>query len=128
MDRASEILSDIPFKEVNLLNELDHMEHSCGRTDAATSTTTPCLGHQRVPNAGPLLPGSQQDFTRARAGGRLGDTQLPAVTPGSPPHRRCGRGLVGERKQDRNFAGSLENLGRSGRCFVVFLTRTVKFL
>lgn len=41
------------------------------------------------------------------------------VTAGFPRRQRCGRGLAGERKQSENFAGSLENLGRSGRCFVV---------
>lgn len=54
MDLAGKILSDTPFKEVNLLNELDHMENSCGQTDASTSIAVPCLCQERVPNAGPL--------------------------------------------------------------------------
>lgn len=114
MDLASKILSDTPFKEVNLLNELDHMERSCGQTDASTSTSTavPCLCQQRVPSVGPLLPGSGWGFAQACARGRHGDAQLPH-------HQRCGKGLAGERKRNKNFAGSFENLGRSGRCFVL---------
>lgn len=77
MDLASKILSDTPFKEVNLLNELDRMERSCGQTDASTSTAVPCLCQKRVPNVGPLLPGSRRGFAQARARGRHGDTQLP---------------------------------------------------
>lgn len=106
MDLAGKILSDTPFKEVNLLNELEHMEHSCGQTDAAPSMAVPCLCQERVPNAGPLLLGALH--TR-----RQGDTECQCCC-----HCR-GRALARERKQNKNFAGSLENLARSGRCFVV---------
>lgn len=109
MDLAGKILSDTPFKEVNLLNELDHMEHSCGQTDAATSIAVPCLCQERVPNAGPLLLGADGALHRHRQV----DTECQCHCQGR------GRGLARERKQNKNFAGSLENLGRSGRWFVV---------
>lgn len=113
MDLASKILSDTPFKEVNLLNELDHMERSCRQTDTSSSTAAPCLCHQRAPNMGPLLLGSRRGFAQAHVRGRNGDTRLPA------PLLVLQQWTAGERKQNKNFAGSLENLGRSERCFVL---------
>lgn len=63
MDLAGKILSDTPFKEVNLLNELDHMEHSCGQTDASTSIAVPCLCQERVPDTDLLLLGADRACT-----------------------------------------------------------------
>lgn len=118
MDLAGKILSDTPFKEVNLLNELDHMEHSCGQTDASTSIAVPCLCQERVPDADLLLLGADRALHRHRQV----DTECQCCC-------QCrDRGLARERKQNKNFTGSLENLGRSGRCFVVFFCYCVEFL
>lgn len=124
MDLARKILSDTPFEEVNLLNELGHMARSCGQTDAPTSTSTStqvlCLCPPRVPGTGPLLPGSRGGFAWAGAG----DARVPTATIGSAV------GDLPGKEAELEVCRHLGKLGQNWKVFgfLVFLTRVVIFL